>query len=80
MEKWLPIVIVAISSVLALYFIIVKNFHVAILLLTLMFTFSNFFRYRSFMRQGYVKEAQWMKWLSLFFAGATIVVIFTLIK
>ncbi|WP_107943342.1 MULTISPECIES: hypothetical protein [Metasolibacillus] len=78
-EKVISMLLVIASSALAIFFIIKQNFNLAVLFLTVMFTFSNFFRYRSFMRQGYVKEAKWMRNLAIFFGLATVVVVFILV-
>ncbi|MEO4054929.1 hypothetical protein [Solibacillus sp. CAU 1738] len=75
-EKVLSTILVAICSVFAIFFVIKQNFELAVLFLTLMFTFSNFFRYRSFMSQGNIKEAKWMRGLAIFFSIASIAVLY----
>ena len=74
-EKIVSTILVAFSSLAALFFVVKQNFELAILFLTIMFTFSNFFRARSFKEQGYVKEAKWMKSMSIFFGICSILVL-----
>jgi hypothetical protein len=74
-EKIVSTILVACSSLAALFFVIKQNFELAILFLTIMFTFTNFFRARSFKEQGYVKEAKWMKAMSIFFGISSILVL-----
>ena len=74
-EKIVSTILVACSSLAALFFVIKQNFELAILFLTIMFTFSNFFRARSFKEQGYIKEAKWMKSMSIFFGISSILVL-----
>lgn len=78
-EKVLSMILVTISSLLALYFVIVSNFQLAVLFLTIMFTFTNFFRYRSFKQQGMEKEAKWMRNTSVLFAVLVVIVLVTII-
>lgn len=59
-EKVVSLIIVAVLSLLAVYFVVIGNFEYAVLCITLMFTLSNLFRYRSFKQQGQLKEAKWM--------------------
>ena len=78
-EKVVSMILVAISSLLALYFVVVNHFQLAVLFLTIMFTFTNFFRYRSFKQQGLEKEAKWMRNTSVLFAVLVLVVLVTII-
>jgi len=73
-EKIVSTILVACSSLAALFFVIKQNFELAILFLTIMFTFTNFFRSRSFKEQGYDKEAKWMKAMAIFFGISSIIV------
>ena len=66
---------IAASSVLAVLFVILGNFNVAVIFLTLMFTLTNFARYRSFLKQGLVKEAKWMRGTTLLFAVLFLIVV-----
>ncbi len=74
-EKKISIALVALSSITAFYFVIKQNFEMAILFLTIMFTFTNFFRARSFKADGYVKESKWMKAMSIFFGISSILIL-----
>ena len=78
-EKIVSLILVTISSLLALYFVIVGNFELAVLFLTIMFTLTNFFRYRSFSQQGMEKEAKWMRNTSVLFAVLTLIVLVVVI-
>ena len=78
-EKIISLALVVISSALALYFVIVGNFEMSVLFLTLMFTFTNFFRYRSFKQQGMEREAKWMRNTAFFFALLTLVVLYIVV-
>ncbi|MGX9136256.1 hypothetical protein ACWV26_18270 [Rummeliibacillus sp. JY-2-4R] len=66
-------VLVAITSILAVIFVIKQNFNLAVLFITLMFTITNTFRAKDMARQGYQKEAKWMKGVAYFFGIATLV-------
>ena len=72
--KVVSLILVTISSLLALYFVIIGNFELAVLFLTIMFTLTNFFRYRSFMQQGMEKEAKWMRNTSVLFGVLALIV------
>ena len=77
--KVASIILVTISSLLALYFVIINNFELAVLFLTIMFTLTNFFRYRSFTQQGMEKEAKWMRNTSILFASLAVIVLVVVI-
>ena len=77
--KVVSMVLVTISSLLALYFVIINNFELAVLFLTIMFTLTNFFRYRSFTQQGMEKEAKWMRNTSVLFAALAVIVLVVVI-
>ncbi len=74
-EKTVSIILVAISSLTSLFFMIKGNFELAVLFLTLMFTFSHYFRSRAFAQKGLHKEAGWMKKMSITFAVLTVIVL-----
>lgn len=78
-EKILSISLIVLTSVLALVFVFLNNFNVAVLFMTLMFMFSNFFRYRSFKSKGMDKEAKWMLISAGIFAFLFIVVLVVVI-
>lgn len=75
-EKVLSITLIVISSVLALVFMFMNNFNLAVLFMTLLFMFSNFFRYRSFKEKGMEKESKWMLMAAGIFAILFFVVLF----
>ncbi|MGG0658170.1 hypothetical protein [Rummeliibacillus pycnus] len=72
-------ILVTITSILAVFFIIKQNFNLAVLFITLMFTITNSFRAKDMARQGYEKEAKWMKGMATFFGIATLVVLVMII-
>ena len=75
MEKTITMLAVIVTSLLSVWFIIRGNFELAVLFLTLMFTCTNFTRYRSAQRQGLEKEAKWMRGSMLVFAVLFILVL-----
>lgn len=79
-QKVISIILVGASSLASLFFVIKGEFELAVLFLTLMFTFSNFFRSLSFAKDGLEKEAKWMKKMSLVFAVLTVIVFFVVIN
>ena len=78
-EKVVSMVLITISSLLALYFVVMNNFQVAVLFLTIMFTLTNFFRYRNFKQQGLEKEAKWMRNTSILFVVLSLIVLVVII-
>ena len=74
-EKTISLVLVAASSLSALFFIIKQNMDAAILSITIMFTLTNFFRSRTFKEKGHDKEASWMRKMSIIFAILSILVV-----
>ena len=78
-EKILSITLIVLSSVLALVFMFMNNFNLAVLFMTLLFMFSNFFRYRSFKEKGMKKEAKWMLTSAGIFAVLFLIVLFVVV-
>jgi uncharacterized membrane protein YphA (DoxX/SURF4 family) len=78
-EKVISIALLTISSLLALYFVIAGNFELAVLFLTIMFVFTNFFRYRSFKQKGMDREAKWMRNTSFVFVLLALVVLYIVV-
>lgn len=72
-------VLIVITSLLAVFFIIKQNFNLAVLFISLMFTITNAFRAKDMARQGYEKEAKWMKGVAIFFGIATLILLSMLI-
>lgn len=78
-EKYVSTILVVCTSLISLFFVIKQNFEYAVFALTLMFAFSNFFRARSFSEKGYEREAKWMKYMAIFFAIASAIVLYIII-
>ncbi|MER1958048.1 MAG: hypothetical protein ABS942_11745 [Solibacillus sp.] len=78
-EKTLSLVLVAASSLSALFFIIKQNMDAAILSMTIMFTLTNFFRSRTFKQKGHDKEAKWMQRMSMIFAVLSVLVVIVML-
>ena len=74
-EKTISLIIVVATSLSALFFIVKQQMDAAILAMTIMFTFTNFFRARTFKDKGYEKEAKWMKSMAILFAILSIIVL-----
>ena len=79
-ERAISLVLVAGASLTALFFIVKQNMEAAILAMTIMFTFTNFFRARTFKEKGHEKEAKWMRNMSTLFAVLTIVVLLVILN
>lgn len=77
--KWLSSILVAIFSIAAIALAIKGYFNFAVLAMTIMFALSNGFRAKSFNEQGYMKEAKWMKYMAVFFALASVVVLIVIL-
>lgn len=75
-ERVISITLIVLSSVLALVFMFMNKLNVAVLFMTLLFMFSNFFRYRSFKEKGMEKESKWMLVSAGIFAVLFFVVLF----
>ena len=78
-EKTISLVLVAASSLSALFFIIKQNMDAAILSMTIMFTLTNFFRSRTFKQKGHDKEAKWMQRMSMIFAVLSVLVVIVML-
>ena len=74
-EKTISLIIVIATSFSALFFIVKQQMDAAILAMTIMFTFTNFFRARTFKEKGHEKEAKWMKTMALIFAILSLLVL-----
>lgn len=71
MQKKSIFIIGIISSViLAFYFVIQLNINMAALPMMVLFSLTNAMRADSFEKEGMVREAKWMRILSIFFAIA----------
>lgn len=69
-------VAVVATSVLAVVFMVMKNFNWAVFCITLMFTLTNAVRAKDMASKGYEKESRWMRNLSVFFGVASLAVLF----
>lgn len=78
-RKTLSLILIVISSFASLYFVIKQNIEMAVLFLTILFTLTNYSRYQSFKQQGMKKESKWMLNMAIFFAIATLAVLYTII-
>ena len=74
-RNWVFGLLIAAVSVAALIFIIKGNMNLAVLLMTAIFALSNGFRAISFKEKGFVREARWMKGMSILFAVLFFVVL-----
>ena len=77
-RNWVFGLLIAAVSISAVIFIIIGNINMAALLMTAIFALSNGFRAISFKEKGFVKEAKWMKGMSILFAVLFFVVLFLL--
>lgn len=78
-RNWIFGLLIAAVSISALVFIIKGNINMAVLFMTAIFALSNGFRAISFKEKGFIKEAKWMKGMSILFAVLFFVVLFLLI-
>lgn len=72
--KRIFIIGIALIAVVTLYFVIQGKLDYAILAMMALFTLTNASRAKSFKEQGYEKESKWMRYLSILFAVAFVVV------
>lgn len=73
-------ILVTITSLLAVFFVIKQNFNLAVLFISLMFTITNTFRAKDMEKQGFTKEAKWMKAMALLFGVATLAILIMIIS
>lgn len=77
-RNWIFGLLIAAVGISALVFIIKGNINMAVLFMTAIFALSNGFRAISFKEKGFVKEAKWMKGMSILFFVLFFVVLFLL--
>ncbi|MHC8515368.1 hypothetical protein [Sporosarcina sp. ITBMC105] len=65
---------IVLITLLTLFFVIRGQLDYAILTMMALFTLTNASRARSFKEQGFEKESKWMRYLSMIFACAFVVV------
>ncbi len=71
--KWLFIVGIAVAVIASFYYVIQLDLGMAVLSMVALFALTNAMRAKSFHAQGMVREARWMRMLSIFFGIAFIV-------
>ncbi|MEK4487460.1 hypothetical protein MHH81_18245 [Psychrobacillus sp. FSL H8-0484] len=67
-RNWLFGLLIVAVSITSLVFIIIGNLNMAVLFMTAIFALSNGHRAISFKEKGFVREAKWMKGMSIVFA------------
>jgi hypothetical protein len=73
--KWIFGIGIGIALISSFYFVVQLNLNLAVLSMVGLFALTNGLRSKTFHDQGLVRESNWMKWVSLFFALAFIVLI-----
>lgn len=73
--KWLFGIGIVAAAVASLFFIIKLEFNYAVLAMVALFSMTNGARARSFRNQGMERESKWMRWMSMFFGVAFIVLL-----
>lgn len=73
-QKRLFISGIGLFAVIALVFVVLGKFDLAILAMMALFTLTNAMRAKSFKDQGHERESTWMRYLSILFAVAFVVV------
>lgn len=74
-RNWVAGLLLTAVSIAALVFIIKGDLYIAVLFMTALFALTNGFRAISFKEKGFVKEAKWMKGMSIFFSVAFIIIL-----
>ncbi|MFF2753887.1 hypothetical protein ACFVR1_09045 [Psychrobacillus sp. NPDC058041] len=67
-KNWIIAIVIIAAAIASLVFIILGNLNMAVLFMTAIFAFSNGYRAISFKEKGYVREAKWMKGMTILFA------------
>ncbi len=73
--KWMFGIGIAIAIIASFYFVVQLNLNMAVLSMVALFALTNGLRSKTFHDQGLVRESKWMRWVSLFFVLAFIVLI-----
>jgi hypothetical protein len=73
--KWIFGIGIGIALIVSFYFVVQLNLNMAVLSMVGLFALTNGLRSKTFHDQGLIRESNWMKWVSLFFALAFIVLI-----
>jgi hypothetical protein len=67
-KNWIFAIVIIAAAIASLVFIILGNLNMAVLFMTAIFAFSNGYRAISFKEKGYVREAKWMRGMTILFA------------
>lgn len=78
-RNWIAGILMAAVSIAALIFVVKGNLNLAVLFMTALFALSNGFRAISFKEKGFLREAKWMKGMSIFFIAAFVVILILII-
>lgn len=78
-SKWISVILVGVTSILAVLFIFLNKLELAMLSMTIMFALTNTFRARNFKAQGFEREARWMNIMAIFFAIASVLVLYIVV-
>ncbi|MDN4606354.1 hypothetical protein [Sporosarcina highlanderae] len=65
---------ITLIALVTLFFVIIGKLDYAILMMMALFTLTNASRAKSFKEQGHERESKWMRYLSILFAIAFVVV------
>jgi len=74
-RNWIAGLLITLVSIMALISIVKGNLNLAVLFMTGLFALSNGFRAISFKEKGFEREAKWMKWMSVFFVVAFVIIL-----
>lgn len=66
-KNWIIGTVIVVAALASLIFIIKGNFNMAVLFMTVVFALSNGYRAVSFKEKGYIREAKWMRGMSITF-------------
>ena len=67
-RNWIIGIAIVIAAVLSVVFLVMGNLNMAVLFMTTIFAMSNGYRAVSFKEKGFVREAKWMRGMSILFA------------
>lgn len=67
-RNWIIGIAIVIAAVLSVVFLVMGNLNMAVLFMTAIFAMSNGYRAVSFKEKGFVREAKWMRGMSILFA------------
>ena len=78
-KNWIFGLLIGGASIASLLFIIKGDLYMAVLFMTAIFALSNGYRAISFKEKGFVREAKWMKGMSILFTISFFVVLGTIL-